>query len=159
MTYFLSLGSNLGRLRANLGKAARSLGRSGVAIVRASSVYRTEPVDRADQPWFLNQVLEVRAAIDPPSLLRLILSIEFEMGRVRTEPKGPRTIDIDILLAGNLVIETAALTIPHPRMTERKFVLVPLVEIAPEVVHPVRKLSVQELLRVCRDGSAVVKIA
>ncbi len=158
MTYHLSLGSNLGRPRSNLAKAARLLGRSGVEIIRASSVYRTEPVDRPDQPWFLNQVLEVRAALDPPPLLRLVLSIEAEMGRVRTGPKGPRTIDVDILLSGRLIVETADLTIPHPKMTKRNFVLVPLAEIAPEAVHPVLKMSIRELLQVCRDGSKVVKV-
>ena len=158
MTYFLGLGSNLGRPERNLARAVDLLRAGGVEVVRASSVYRTEPVDHPGQPWFLNQVLEVRTDLDPTSLLRVAQSIEAAMKRVRTVAKGPRTIDIDILLAEDLVLEIDDLTIPHPRLALRNFVLVPLVEIAPAAVHPVLRKTAAQLLRESPDMARVGKI-
>ena len=155
--YFLGLGSNVGRRAANLARARRLLARNGVEALGASSVYETEPVDDPDQPWFLNQVLEVRSELDPPALLRLAKSVEAEMKRTPTVPKGPRTIDIDILLAGALVIETPDLVVPHPRLHLRNFVLVPLSEIAPEIRHPVLGRTFAELARAAVDPCRVSK--
>ncbi len=156
MVYFLSLGSNLGNRDKNLARAARLLGESGVEILAASSICLTEPVDKADQPWFANQVLEVRSSLDPPSLLRLAKSIEKKMKRVPTVAKGPRTIDIDILLAGDTVLDTPDLVIPHPRLAQRNFVLVPLYEIAPRIRHPVLGKTIRELALASADPARVI---
>ncbi len=157
MTCLLGLGSNLGDKRRNLERARRRLERAGVEVRRSSSVYRTEPVDVPDQPWFLNQVLEVRTDRTPQELFELAKAIEAAMGRVPAGEKGPRTVDIDILLAGETIIESPALTVPHPRLAVRNFVLVPLAEIAPRAVHPVLGKTVRELARECPDRAAVVR--
>jgi 2-amino-4-hydroxy-6-hydroxymethyldihydropteridine diphosphokinase len=158
MTYHLSLGSNLGNPARNLARAVRLLQAGGVDVVKASSVYRTEPVDETAQPWFHNQVVEVETGLDPQALLWLAKGIEGEMGRTPSAEKGPRPIDIDILLAGEVVIETPVLTVPHPRLARRNFVLVPLLEIAPDVVHPLLKKTVRDMARGCPDAAAVIKL-
>lgn len=157
MIYLLSLGSNIGDRKRNLARARRLLEKNGVAVLKASSVYRTEPVDVREQPWFDNQVLKVLTGRRPHELLALAKSIEAALGRVATVKKGPRTIDIDILLAEDTILETPELTIPHPRMAARNFVLIPLCEIAPRAVHPLLRKTVQELLRLCPDRSSVLK--
>jgi 2-amino-4-hydroxy-6-hydroxymethyldihydropteridine diphosphokinase len=157
MVYFLGLGTNLGRRAANLARARRLLEEGGVAVVRASSVYETEPVDLPGQPLFLNQVLEVRTALGPPALLRLSKSIEAALKRVPTVAKGPRTIDVDILLAGDTVLETPDLVVPHPRLHLRNFVLVPLAEIAAEARHPVLGKTVREIAAASPDRARVLK--
>jgi 2-amino-4-hydroxy-6-hydroxymethyldihydropteridine diphosphokinase len=154
--YFLSVGSNLGNRAKNLAEAARLLRENGVEVFRASSVYETEPVDRLDQPWFLNQALKVLYSLDPHALLEVVKSIEVRMKRVPTAAKGPRTIDIDILLAGDIVLDTPDLVIPHPRLAQRNFVLVPLCEIAPEIRHPVLAKTVRELASSSSDPSQVI---
>ncbi len=158
MIYYLSLGSNLGRRPANLARARRILERRGVEVLAASSIYETEPVDYPDQPWFLNQVLEVLSELDPPALLRLAKSVEADLKRRPTVPKGPRTIDIDILFAGRLVLEMPGLVIPHPRLERRNFVLVPLKEIAPRLRHPVSGRTVTELAGESVDPGQVKKL-
>lgn len=141
---FLSLGSNLRDRRANLEQALAALEREQVHVVARSSIYETEPQDVANQPWFLNMVVECESRFFPHQLLAVTQRVEREMGRVRTgaPPRGPRVIDIDILLFGNAALETPELMIPHPRMFDRRFVLEPLLEIAPELRHPLTKQPV-----------------
>jgi 2-amino-4-hydroxy-6-hydroxymethyldihydropteridine diphosphokinase len=158
MVYFLGLGSNLGRRSASLARARRLLEKAGLEVVMASSVYETEPVDLPGQPLFLNQVLEVRTALDPPALLRLAKSVEAALKRVPTMAKGPRTADVDILLAGDTVLVTPDLIVPHPRLHLRNFVLVPLAEIAAEARHPVLGKTVRELAASSPDRARVVKL-
>lgn len=142
---YLSLGSNLGDRAANLEAAIQELSALGPVIAR-SSLYETEPVEVERQPWFVNCVIAIETELMPKQLLSRVLAIEQKMGRRRTQPKGPRTIDIDILFFGNSVVDTPSLTIPHPAMHQRRFVLEPLAEIAPDVRHPVLKKSARELL-------------
>jgi 2-amino-4-hydroxy-6-hydroxymethyldihydropteridine diphosphokinase len=145
-TAWLSLGSNVGDREANLREAVRLLEAEGVHVRRESSLYETEPQDQRDQPWFLNSVVEVETELFPKLLLTRVKRIEKSLGRKRTVAKGPRTIDIDILLYGSFVIQTAELEIPHPRMSERRFVLEPLAELAPDLRHPVSRKTIRELL-------------
>lgn len=151
---YLSLGSNVGDRAANLNTAIHHLGRLG-KVVAVSSFYETEPVELATQPWFLNCVLRLDTEKMPRQLLNGVLAIEREMGRRRRQKKGPRNIDIDILLFGNSAVEAKGLTIPHPAMHERRFVLEPLAEIAPEARHPVLKRSVRELRDALPAGQEV----
>jgi 2-amino-4-hydroxy-6-hydroxymethyldihydropteridine diphosphokinase len=140
-TVFLSLGSNLGDREANLRAAVEQL-----APVRQSPVYETEPVDYVRQAWFLNMVVEIETALFPRQLLARTQRIERELGRVRGVPKGPRTLDIDILFYADVVMKTPQLEIPHPRIAERRFVLAPLADLAPDMRHPVTKLTVRQML-------------
>lgn len=148
---FLSLGSNLGDRNQNLVTARALVEVKAGKIVKASAVYVTAAWGKTDQPDFYNQVIEIESILSPDDLLRTTLEIEETMGRVRTEAWGARTLDIDILLYGNVTVERENLTIPHPRMNYRKFTLVPLAEIAPEVIHPIEQKSIRELLTTCTD--------
>ena len=143
-TVYLSLGSNLGDRAANLAAAIENLRGLG-EVTAVSSFYETEPMEFADQPWFLNCAVALKTELMPKQFLSKILAIERDMGRQRIRPKGPRTIDIDILLFGNAVIHTPQLEVPHPAMHQRRFVLEPLAEIAPEARHPVLKRTVRDL--------------
>ena len=143
---YLGLGSNLGNREANLSRAITELGRE-VSIDRISSVYDTEPVGYKEQPRFLNLVCRARTRLSPRRLLALVKSIESRLGRVPTVSNGPRLIDIDILLLGNRVIDIPGLVIPHPGLSRRAFVLVPLNEIAPGLIHPMSHRAVRDLLQ------------
>lgn len=155
---YLSLGSNLGDREGNLRQAIALLDAPGLRILRVSSLYETEPMEVRDQPWFLNLVVEAETGLFPKLLLARIRKIELELGRKRVRPKGPRTIDIDILLYGESVIDAAELIVPHPRLTERRFVLEPLAELVPDLRHPVNRRTIRELLA-ATAGQAVTKIA
>ena len=180
---YIGLGSNIGDREANLGEAIARIDKLGLAIVQESSIYETEPVGLADQPWFLNQIIETKsfagltserepalgdpdaiATVQAGALLSELLKIEHEMGRARTIANGPRVIDIDLLLFGDKIIAHSKddekwplieLTVPHPRMHFRRFVLEPLCEIAPELVHPVLRTTCREMLASLDDDSRV----
>jgi 2-amino-4-hydroxy-6-hydroxymethyldihydropteridine diphosphokinase len=145
-TVYLGLGSNVGDREQNLAKAIEQLAGSGLRVTRVSSTYETEPIGFAAQHWFLNLVVEAETDLFPMQLLSRTLKIERAMGRVRTIKNGPRTIDIDILLYGKTVIQSATLEVPHARMGERRFVLEPLAELAPDLRHPVTHRSMREML-------------
>jgi 2-amino-4-hydroxy-6-hydroxymethyldihydropteridine diphosphokinase len=151
---YLSLGSNVGDREAQLQDAQTRLGVAG-RIVKVSSFYETEPVDFTDQPWFLNCAVALETSQSPQQLMATILRIEQEMGRRRVQKKGPRAIDIDILLFGDETISSPELTIPHPAMHQRRFVLEPLAEIAPDAVHPTLAKTVRELLDELPPGQVV----
>jgi 2-amino-4-hydroxy-6-hydroxymethyldihydropteridine diphosphokinase len=150
-TVYIGLGSNLGDRAENLRKARERIEASGVRIRRGSSLYETEPREMLDQPWFLNQAIEAETTLFPRQLLARLLRIEREMGRVRATPKGPRIIDLDILLFGNAVVHAAGLEIPHPRLSERRFVLEPLAELDPDLRPPRGRRTVQEMLAEVMD--------
>ena len=156
-TVYLSLGSNVGDREANLRAAIEKLAGLG-EVTAVSSYYETEPVDYLAQPWFLNCAVALATDLMPRQALVALLRIEQEMGRKRVQSKGPRLIDLDILLFASSVVETAQLTIPHPAMHERRFVLEPLAEIAPEVRHPVFKRTIRELRDALPAGQTVKRV-
>jgi 2-amino-4-hydroxy-6-hydroxymethyldihydropteridine diphosphokinase len=145
-TTYLSLGSNFGNREHLLGEALRLIESPGLHVARVSPVYETEPQEFKNQPWFLNLVAEVQTNLFPMQLLTRVRKIERKLGRKRTLDKGPRSIDIDILLYGESVIDSPDLVVPHPRMTERRFVLQPLADLAPDLRHPVLRRTIKELL-------------
>ena len=154
---YLSLGSNLGDRIAHLRTAIEQLARVGT-MTAVSGFYEAEPVELEQQPWFLNCVIQFDTDQSPQSLLKIILTIEQQMGRVRLKDKGPRVIDIDIVLFGDRTIDEPGLKIPHPAMQRRRFVLEPLAEIAPEVKHSLRHRSVVELLADLGPGQIVRRL-
>lgn len=158
-TIFLSLGSNIGDREKNLHTAIMALAAANVRVTRVSSFYETEPVDLREQPWFLNCAAQAETELPPLELLGALREIESHMGSRKLVPKGPRLIDLDILLYGEETIDTAELQVPHPRMLLRKFVLMPLAEIAPNLRHPSWGEIVSQLLDGLGDASAVRKLS
>ena len=159
-TAYLSLGSNLGDRAAHIEQALDALSQAGVAVLRRSALYETEPVGTAPQRWFVNCVVEIETELMPVALLHTLKRIEREMGRNPPAGAQPaaRSIDLDILAYEQLVTDSPELTLPHPRLAERRFVLAPLREVAPEWRHPVTRLSVTEMLAALRDPAAVRKL-
>ena len=155
-TAYVALGSNLGDKEANLRKALELLQERGVEIVKTSTFISTEPYGVTDQPQFLNGVCEVRTSLVPLALLHTLLEIEQEMGRVRLRHWGERNIDLDLLLYEDVVLDTPELKLPHPDMQNRDFVLLPLAEIAPELVHPILQKSIEELSNLYISKRAVI---
>jgi GTP cyclohydrolase-4 len=145
VTAYLSLGSNLGDRKQNLAQALELLSKH-LKVEQISSIYETEPVGYEQQPLFLNAVCRISTKLNPERLLRLAKKIEAELGRTPSFPNAPRPIDIDILIYSDEVFSNKELTIPHPRLAERSFVLVPLAEIAPDLVHPENEKTIKELL-------------
>jgi 2-amino-4-hydroxy-6-hydroxymethyldihydropteridine diphosphokinase len=155
---FIGLGSNQGDREAYLSRAVEELRALGLECRLRSSIYRTDPVEVIDQEEFLNQVVGCMTALPPERILEICLAVEKSLGRARTRDKGPRTIDLDLLLCGDEIRENGALKVPHPRMHLRRFVLVPLVEIAPGARHPILGKSAAELLESCPDRSRAERL-
>jgi 2-amino-4-hydroxy-6-hydroxymethyldihydropteridine diphosphokinase len=155
---YLSLGSNLGDRDRSLGEAIRRL-RSVGRVQAISSLYETQPVELTGQPWFLNCALALETSAGPAQLMEQLLAIESALGRERIQRKGPRTMDLDIVLFADLIVNTPAVTIPHPAMQERRFVLAPLAEIAPSAIHPVLNKTIQELLEELPPGQIVKRLS
>ena len=154
-TAYLSLGSNLADRDDNISRAIARLGERHVRVLRESPLYETEPVDLREQPWFLNGVVEAEWDGEPDELLETLHGIEGGLGRTRRVRNGPRVIDMDILFFGAQVVHLSALEIPHPRLADRRFVLVPLNDLAPTFEHPVLHATVAELLSHTADRSEV----
>jgi len=153
---FLALGSNLGDRAAAFEAGLRLLAERGFASRARSGLYETEPVGGPPQGWYLNAVVQGETELAPEALLEACLAVEKQLGRTREVPNGPRSLDLDILIYGDVVRASPGLTLPHPRLHERRFVLVPLAELAPGLRHPALGLSVAELLARCPDRSQVV---
>jgi 2-amino-4-hydroxy-6-hydroxymethyldihydropteridine diphosphokinase len=156
-TAYLLIGGNLGDRAAYLEQAIKQIEALCGRITHTSSIYETAAWGNTNQPAFYNQAIQLNTSLPPETLLAQLLAIEIEMGRVRTQKYGPRTIDLDILMIDDKVIDTQALTIPHPQLHNRRFALLPLAEIAPSLHHPILDKTVSELLVNCPDTLDVQK--
>ena len=155
---FLGLGSNVGEREKFLNRAVGELKRiHDTKVVWASSVYETDPVGKTDQPKFLNAAVEIETPLAPDKLYTEVKAIEQRLGRTANERWGPREIDVDLLLYDGLVYQDERVTVPHPEMEKRKFVLVPLKEIAPDLVHPISGMTMEELVTACKDPGKVMQ--
>jgi len=154
---YLSLGSNIGDRETHVRDAIARLAEEG-RVVAVSSFYETEPVEVTDQAWFLNCAVALETTDTPEQLMAALLKIERDMGRQRVQRKGPRTVDLDILLFGDAIIDSPDLTIPHPAMHQRRFVLAPLAEIAPDLRHPSLNQTIRQLLKSLPEGQMVQKL-
>ena len=156
---YVGLGSNLGDRAGYLLLALRGMLDAGLYVIRLSNIYETEPVEYEHQPPFLNMVAELRGSTlpKPEQMLARLLRIEYALGRTRDVPMGPRTIDLDLLIFKDEQLETEFLTVPHPRLTARRFVLVPLNELVPNLIHPVVGKSIGDLLAETKDSSTVTR--
>jgi 2-amino-4-hydroxy-6-hydroxymethyldihydropteridine diphosphokinase len=159
MIAYLSLGSNLDDREAHLRNGITGLRERGLEVIRTASVYQTQPKDVIDQPWFLNTVIEVDTSLDPEELLDICLQVERANHRVRDRSRGPRTLDVDIILYGDQVVTSQDLVIPHSRFASRRFVLEPLAEIAGDAIDPVRKMTISQLLAAATDRAIVERVA
>ncbi len=155
---YIGLGGNVGCVEERLRRAGEELALRGVSIADASAIYRSEPWGEFDQPEFLNQVLRVSTQLRPRELLRVCQEVERALGRVRRARWGPREIDVDLLLYGEEIIDQEDLKVPHPRLAQRRFVLVPLAEVAPETEHPALGRTVAELLAEVADERGVERV-
>jgi len=155
MRIVLGLGSNMGDRESHLREALASLQQRQITVRRSASLYLTEPRDYTDQPWFINTVAEVDTELQAVELLKCCLLIEREAGRIRDHSRGPRPVDLDILFYGDQQIQTANLIVPHPRYADRRFVLAPLAELAPDFRDPISGVTIQQLLELCPDSGEV----
>lgn len=158
---FIGLGSNLGDLGGNLQEALVLLEKWGISVIRSSSIYKTAPVGYDAQPDFYNMVVKAETRFSPEEVLNILHTIERALGRVRDKnslPSGPRTIDLDLLFFNDQIINKEELRVPHPRAHERRFVLVPMAEIAPDFLHTLLKKTMLELVQECKDNTAVSRL-
>ena len=157
-TAYVGLGSNIEPRRAHLALALERLAARPFGLKAQSSLYESEPLDVPDQPWFLNMVVELQTELEPVALLRALQGIEAEAGKQITLRRGPRTLDLDLLLWGQAIVETQELVLPHERLAQREFVLRPLAEIAPQARHPLLERSAAEMLKILPKGGGQVKL-
>ena len=156
---YIGIGSNLGTPGKNCIEAIEKISSTkDIKIISRSSFYQTEPIGEVQQDWFVNSAIKIKTNLSPTHLLSALLNIESAMGRTREEKWGPRLIDLDLLFYGNLILEKKSLTLPHPEIQKRKFVLIPMSEIAESLVHPTLKKTIKTLLQESSDGTVVKKL-